>query len=145
MSLRWVREGAARWDADKTRIVGQAPVGVFDSRYRGCRIGDLVPSEWWRVEEDGKVVGYGWLDVVWGDAEILLATDPAAAGHGVGTFIIDQLENEARSRGLRYLYNIVRPTHPRGAQVAAWLTKRGFRATEDGRLVRGVPEHAGAR
>ncbi len=139
MSLRWLRDNPARWDAQKARIVGAAPLGVFDTRYRACREGDLIPSEWWRVEQEGKVVGYGWLDVVWGDAEILLATDPEVARAGVGSFILEQLENEARARGLRYLYNVVRPTHPHGAEVTRWLQKRGFHASEDGRLTRGVP------
>jgi len=139
VSLRWIRDNPARWDVHKAKIVGGAPVGVFDTRYRACREGDLIPCEWWRVERDGEVVGFGWLDVVWGDAEILLATDPEAAGSGVGGFILEQLEAEASSRGLRYLYNVVRPTHPRAAEVTRWLEKRGFHASEDGRLTRGVP------
>jgi ribosomal protein S18 acetylase RimI-like enzyme len=145
MSLRWIRESPGRWDADKARIVGMAPKGVFDTRFAACKDGDLLPAEWWRVEHDGKVVGYGWLDVVWGDAEILLATGADAGGRGVGTFILEQLESEARERGLRYLYNIVRPTHPRAAEVTRWLQKRGFRATEDGRLLRAVPALASPR
>ena len=78
MTLRWIRETPAHWDANKARIVGGAPPGIFDTRYKTCKIGELVPGEWWRVEDDAAVVGYGWLDVVWGDAEILLATDPSA-------------------------------------------------------------------
>jgi N-acetylglutamate synthase-like GNAT family acetyltransferase len=139
MSLRWIQESPGRWDADKARIVGGAPAGVFDSRFRACREGDLLPAEWWRVEDDGKTVGYGWLDVVWGDAEILLASDPGCVGRGVGSFILEGLEAEARDRGLRYLYNLVRPTHPQAAEVTRWLEKRGFHKNEDGRLSRGVP------
>jgi ribosomal protein S18 acetylase RimI-like enzyme len=138
MTLRWIRESPSYWDAGKTRIVGGAPPGIFDTRYRACPEGQLVPAEWWHVEDAGRVVGYGWLDVVWGDAEILLATDPEAQHKGVGSFILTQLEAEARARGLSYLYNIVRPTHPRRAEVIAWLEKRGFHAAEDGRLLRDI-------
>lgn len=134
MALTWVRERAATWDAHKQRIVGEAPKGVFDARYRELTPGAPVPGEWWRVERDGKTVGYGWLEVVWGDAEILLAVDPAEQRHGIGGYALQQLEREAKQRGLRYLYNIVRTTHPRAQQLTAWLEKRGFKASEDGAL-----------
>ena len=139
MTLRWIHESPARWDEDKGRIVGEAPPGIFDSRYKDAKVGALVPGEWWRVvDDDGRVVGYGWLDIVWGDAEILLATDPAAQRRGVGSFILDHLDAEGRTHGVSYLYNMVRPTHPHAAAVIRWLEKHGFRAEEDGRLLRGV-------
>src|SRR5690348_2898282 len=115
MTLTWIRESSPRWDAGKVRIVGEAPAGVFDSRYRKLREGELVHGDWWRVELDGRTVGYGWMDVCWGDAEILLAVDPAARKGGAGNFILQHLHDEARARGLNYLTNIVRSTHPQGA------------------------------
>jgi N-acetylglutamate synthase-like GNAT family acetyltransferase len=138
MPLAWIHESPAKWDADKTRVIGRAPVGVFDARYAQAREGDLVPGEWWRVEEEGRTIGYGWLDVNWGDAEVLLATDPEARGRGVGTFILLNLEAEAFARGLNYLYNVVRSTHPERDKVTEWLAERGFTSSEDGRLMRAV-------
>lgn len=132
--MEWIKEGTTSWDADKKRIVGDAPSGIFDRRYTELAIGDIVPCEWWRVEDDGAVVGYGWLDLVWGDAEILLATAPESRSHGVGTFILDALSKVAREHGVNYLYNVVRTTHPDAARVTAWLEKRGFKASEDGAL-----------
>jgi N-acetylglutamate synthase-like GNAT family acetyltransferase len=139
MSLSWTRERSPIWDADKIRIVGEAKAGIFDTRYGELAEGAPVPGEWWRVERDGQAVGYGWLEVVWGDAEILLATAADARGQGVGAFALENLEREAKQRGLNYLYNVVRPTHPEAEGVTAWLTKRGFKATEDGRLLRATP------
>ena len=132
--MDWIKEGTTSWDADKKRIVGDALAGIFDRRYTELAIGDIVPCEWWRVEDDGIVVGYGWLDIVWGDAEMLLATAPESRGHGVGTFILTALEKEARGHGVNYLYNVVRTTHPDASRVTAWLEKRGFKASEDGSL-----------
>lgn len=132
--MDWIKEGPTRWDDDKQRIIGDAPTGIFDRRYRELKKGDIVPGEWWRVEDAGRVVGYGWLDIVWGDGEILLATAPESRGKGVGSFILRQLEKEARRRGVNYLYNMVRPTHPDGDRVTAWLEERGFEAAEDGCL-----------
>jgi N-acetylglutamate synthase-like GNAT family acetyltransferase len=139
MTLTWIKEQRPTWDAPKMRIVGEAPAGIFDVHYRQLVQGALVPGDWWRVEDGGQILGYGWLDVVWGDAEILVAVDPSARKKGVGAFILDRLEDEARARGLNVLYNIVRPTHPDRDQVSAWFQSRGFRAAEDGSLQRAVP------
>lgn len=138
MALSWIHESPAKWDADKVRLVGRAPAGVFGPRYAAAREGEIVAGEWWRVEEAGRTIGYGWLDVNWGDAEILLATDPEARGRGVGTFILLNLEAEAFARGLNYLSNVVRETHPERERVTAWLAGRGFVPSEDGRLMRAV-------
>ena len=66
MTLSWIAEHPATWDADKRRIVGGASPGIFDSRYARIAEGSIVPGEWWRVDEDGHTVGYGWMDVNWG-------------------------------------------------------------------------------
>ena len=142
MTLKWINESPSYWNADKSRIIAGAPVGVFDVRFGRMNDGDRMSGEWWRAEDDNRTVGYGWLDVVWGDAEILLATDGEAKGKGVGTFILENLEAEAKKKGLNYLYNLVRPTHPDKEQISGWLTKRGFRAKEDGSLVRTITKKA---
>ncbi|HKQ61610.1 MAG TPA: GNAT family N-acetyltransferase [Candidatus Polarisedimenticolaceae bacterium] len=134
--MRWIREDPPRWDAEKARIVGAAPAGVFD--FSAQRPGELVPGEWWRVEDEGQVLGYGWMDCTWGDAEVLLAVDPAARHRGVGTFILDHLETEAAARGLNYLYNVVGATHPEQGTVARWLMERRFEAAGDVLLKRRV-------
>ncbi len=138
MTLSWIAENPPLWDADKMRIVGQAPAGIFDTRYSTLPEGEQVPGEWWRVEDDGKTLGYGWLELVWGDAEILLATDPEARGRGVGGFALENLAKVAAKHGVNYINNIVRPTHPAADELTAWLTKREFKLVEDGRLVRRV-------
>lgn len=141
MKFEWIAESPARWDAPKAEIVGGAAPGIFGEP--GHADGDLVPSEWWHVEADGEIVGFGWMDVTWAEAEILLAVAPAARGKGVGSFILDRLEDEARARGLQYLYNVVRPTHPDRDGVTRWLTARKFEAAhDDDRLVRRVGQAA---
>jgi ribosomal protein S18 acetylase RimI-like enzyme len=148
MSLSWIADSPPIWNDAKSRLISEAGEGIFDRRYAEMKSGDLAPGSWWRVEDDGKVVGFGWLDVVWGDAEILLVTDPKERGRGVGTFIVEHLAAEARSRGLNYLYNTVRPTHPNGDAVSAWLQELGFSKESDGSLVRSstqsFPEKAAA-
>lgn len=138
MGLQWIQESPPYWDADKARIVGGAGTGIFDAALTSQQEGALLPNDWWRAEDDGKTVGYGWMDVTWGDAEVLLAVEPEARGRGVGTFILERLAAEARERGLHYLYNVVSETHPLHAEVTAWLEARSFTASEDGKLLRAV-------
>ena len=138
MSLTWIRESAPAWDADKARVVGGAPPGSLSLALPEA--GAMLPGEWWRVEDGARVVGYGWMDVVWGEGEVLLAVAQEAWGHGVGTFILDHLDAEAARRGLRYIYNAVLPTHPDHERVTRWLMPRGFAlGAEDDRLQRRVP------
>lgn len=134
----WIQERAPRWDNHKKKIVAGAPEGIFDQTYTALGDGEPAPGDWWRVEKSGEVVGYGWLDVVWGDAEILVATSEEARGQGVGTFALDQLAQEAAQRGLNYVCNIVRDEHPKREVVTKWLQNRGFSPTGDGRLSKRV-------
>jgi GNAT superfamily N-acetyltransferase len=137
MSLRWIHESPPRWDAQKAEIVGRAPAGIF--KLGEPAAGDLLPGEWWHVEDEGRVAGFGWMDATWGEAEILLAVAPGSQGRGVGAFILDRLEAEARERGLNYLYNVVRREHPDRAGVTAWLERHRFSPShDDDRLVRQV-------
>ena len=123
--LRWVRREDPTWDDDAQRIVGGAPDGAFDLAYRP---GDPVAGDWWAaVEPNGHVVGLGWMDVGWGEAEILLAVAPDARNGGTGSFVLEHLESEAAAQGLNYVYNTVRSTHPHRDEVADWLTVRGYR------------------
>jgi GNAT superfamily N-acetyltransferase len=131
-SLRWVKDDDPRWDADRERIFGGVPEGVFRSEARTP--GERLTSDWWRVEDGDRVVAYGWLDDVWGDAEILLAVDESARGTGVGAFTLARLEEEAAARGLNYVVNVVRDTHPDRAAVTEWFLAHGFTGTDDGRL-----------
>jgi len=136
MGLQWIADTPPLWDQDKARLVGGAEEGIFDRRYRNMSVGELAPGSWWRVVDGEQTVGFGWLDVVWGDAEILLVSDPERRGQGLGSFILEHLAAEARRRGLNYLYNTVRPAHPHGEEVTAWLRKQGFTDSEDGSLIR---------
>ena len=137
--LAWVAEPQpARWDEDKARIVGGEAEGVFRSQYAGFEPGEIIPGTWFRVESGGEVVGYGWMDLSWGNAEILVATRRDSRGRGVGSFVLDRLRDEARQAGMKYVTNVVRTTHPEKDRVTQWLQKRGFAAGEDGRLFRSL-------
>lgn len=131
-ALSWVHEDDPRWDADRERVFASVPQGVFRTEAR--RPGERLSSDWWRVERDGAVIGYGWLDDVWGDAEVLLAVAEDERRSGVGAFVLSHLEREAAARGLNYVVNVVRDTHPERAAVTSWLERRGYSAAREGPL-----------
>jgi N-acetylglutamate synthase-like GNAT family acetyltransferase len=130
--LTWVKDDDPRWDADRERVFASVPEGVFRAEPRTS--GERLSSDWWRVQDGDRVVGYGWLDDVWGDAEILLAVEQSARGTGAGAFALARLEEEAAARGLNYVLNVVRDTHPDRIAVTEWFLAHGFTGTEDGRL-----------
>lgn len=132
----WVHESPPLWDAEKRRIVGSLPE-VFPA-LAALPEGEVLPGDWWRAEQGGQVVGYGWMDATWGDAEILLAVAPAAQQAGVGSSIVERLAEETRQRGFRYLYNVVPARHPAPEKLKAWLVARGFRDEGDGLLKRAI-------
>lgn len=75
MALSWIREDTPVWDAAKQSIVGGTPEGALS--LAPLQAGELVPGEWFRVDDDGAAVGFGWMDLTWGDAEVTLAVDPS--------------------------------------------------------------------
>ena len=97
-TLQWVREDNPRWDADKDRLFGDlelASVGLSRPA-----VGAAVADEWWQATDAaGVVVGYGWLDSEWGDAEITFMVAPAYRGAGVGDFIVGELGARGRRAG----------------------------------------------
>jgi GNAT superfamily N-acetyltransferase len=134
--LTWVREERPVWDADKVRIIGGAPEGAFVLAFGD---GEELPGEWWSARDDrDQVVGFGRLDTTWGgDAEILLAVAPDGQKGGVGSFILDRLDEEAARRGINYIHNRIRE-HSHRDVVHDWLVVRGFRGPVDGDLRRRV-------
>ncbi len=136
-TLQWVREDNPRWDADKDRLFGDvdlASVGLSRPA-----VGVAVADEWWQATDAaGVVVGYGWLDSEWGDAEITFMVAPAYRGAGVGDFIVGNLEREAGERGLNYIYNRVPASHPDAGWMTGWLAGHGFVDAGSGELRRRV-------
>ena len=146
--LQWIHETIPYWDHDKTRIVGGADDESFPHQFEPLTAANhmgVLPGDWWRIQDGAEVLGYGWMDVTWGDAEMLVVVDPTKRRQGIGTEILDRLEDEARARGLNYLYNFVSPNHPARGEVVRWLRKRSFLAGDDGTLVRAVIRTVKAR
>lgn len=128
-SWTWTHQERPRWDEDKQRIVGGAAAGTFALPHSPDA---PVPGDWWTVgDAEGQVLGLGWLDMGWGEAEIQVAVDPDAQQNGVGSYVLDRLEQEAADRGLNYVYITVSRTHPRRDVVLDWLTARGYQGAAD--------------
>ncbi len=136
MSLGWQKDDDPHWDADRQRLFGAtelASVGM-----ERPEDGAAIADEWWRVTDSEELLGYGWLDSEWGDAQISFLVAPAHRGAGVGAFALDRLEDEARRRGLNYIYNVVPAGHPDPTWMTHWLSMHGFRDSGRGELRRQV-------
>lgn len=140
-SLTWEREARPVWDAEKASIAASAPDGALALDFAA---GAELPGDWFVAKDGDAVVGFGILDTTWGgDAEITLVVDGARQGQGVGSFVMDRLEQEARSRGINYVYNTVRDAHPNRDEVHDWLVVRGYWGNErDASLRKRVDEAA---
>ena len=57
-----MHESPPHWDKTKDAIIGGAPQGIFN--LTNYRAGDVIPGDWWHVEDDGRVVGYGWMGIL---------------------------------------------------------------------------------
>jgi GNAT superfamily N-acetyltransferase len=132
MGLRWTKEELPHWDARKRAVFGADRSDVFGLGAQ--KEGGVLADEWWRVEDGAETVGFGRLDSLWGDAEILLAVAPDRRGRGVGKFVLGHLELEAGHRGLNYVYNTVRKGVPERAMVTEWLKRQGFTDRGEGEL-----------
>lgn len=130
--MEWVRETPAQWDRAKAEVLGELAPELFGLGQPAE--GDAMADEWWRVEDDGEVLGYGRLDETWGDAEILMLVAPKRRSSGVGRFILSRLEAEAAARNVNYIYNVVPQRHPDPESVTDFLTAHGFERTEVGEL-----------
>ena len=141
MTLHWTKEDAPVWDAAKQAVFG--PDGLAATGLVPPADGAPLADEWWRVTDSGgAVVGYGWLDSEWGDAQITFLVAPGRRGAGLGEFIVGRLEQEAAGRGLNYIYNVVPATHPDPAWMTHWLTEHGFTVSATGDLRRRVRHEA---
>ena len=131
--MKWVKEDLPRWDDDKQRLFDDAALLAVGMHRPGP--GTPLADEWWHVVgDDGAVVGYGWLDSEWGDAQITFFVDPARRGAGIGEFVLDHLEDEAHKRGLNYIYNVVPDTHPDRRWMTTWLESHGLTDSGQGDL-----------
>lgn len=128
MDFRWIREQDPRWDEHKRAAFGAEGFGA--RAFGPPKPGDALGDQWWQVlDGDGaeeRVVGFGRLDSMWGDAEILVGVLPEHRRRGLGGWILRQLEREASAEGLNYLYNRVDPAQPDAEGVSAWLAASGF-------------------
>lgn len=142
MHLRWIKEQRPTWDDAKTHVFAGAP-GLFAVAH-DSRPGDLLPGEWWHVELAGTIVGYGWIEFNWAQGELLLAVDATVRGRGVGTFVLSHLHDEARARGLNYVYNVIPKAHPEPQRLVQWLKDRGYRISGDNELRANLSDKASA-
>ncbi|GEM_PF-5388488 len=122
--MYWIKEDKAIWNENKARIIG-SNIGSFFLDFPVQS--DILPGEWFNLtDENGEIVGYGWINVSEGDAEISVAIDGKYQGRGYGSQIIDNLYREVESLGFEEIIVVVRQENPNASDVVKWAYKNGY-------------------
>ena len=139
-SLTWVKDDDPRWDADRERVFATVGPGVFPGRAASRGSGCPVTGGGSRTTAGSSATAGSTTSGA--TRRSCSRSRRAARGTGAGAFALARLEEEAAARGLNYVVNVVRDTHPDRDAVTAWFLAHGFTGTDDGRLRKQVGDRA---
>ena len=101
----------------------RAPWTSRAHRGSGCQVTGGPPptmTSWWSATA-------GWTQRGAAMPKSSSRLDPDCRATGIGSFILEHLEEEAAKRGLNHVHNTVRETHPDRDGVHDWLAIRGYK------------------
>ncbi|WP_158231574.1 GNAT family N-acetyltransferase [Sporosarcina sp. P18a] len=114
------------WDTEKENIFAEIAEGTFED-LSNLELGTPLYQEWWKlIDENGRILGYGWVSYRNDDFEISLVVDTKHQGVGLGSFIMDKLEAIAVEKGFNEIVAIVKNTNPNSEVMIKWLFKKGY-------------------
>ncbi|GAA0337262.1 hypothetical protein GCM10008967_29430 [Bacillus carboniphilus] len=103
-----IKEEHSIWDTEKEIIFAEVADGTFDN-LNNLELGLQLNQEWWKlIDENEKVLGFGWVNYENDDFEISLVVDTNHQGEGLGSFIIEKLEAIALEKGFNKIVAIVK-------------------------------------
>lgn len=120
----WIKEEKPLWDRNKIKIIG-SNIGCFV--ISDIQEGDKLEGKWFKLTDKyGQIVGYGWIDIIGGEAEISVAVDKKYKGNGYGTQIINNLYTEIKKLGFDEVIAVVREENSNAEDVIRWVYKNGY-------------------
>jgi GNAT superfamily N-acetyltransferase len=121
-----IKEEHSVWDTEKEIIFAEVSDGTFDN-LNNLELGSQLNQEWWKLIDDNeRVLGFGWINYENGDFEISLVVDTNHQGEGLGSFIIEKLEAIALEKGFNEVVAIVKKTNPNSEEMIDWLYKKSY-------------------
>ena len=109
--------------ADEEQVVGRrSRIGLSDLRQWLSRVD--FDADTWIFEDDGRLVAFGWGEIMgdlgWGIGIV----HPAAKGRGIGTDLVERSEQRARERGATRMHQV---TLAADTRAFALLAAHGYR------------------
>lgn len=120
----WIKEEEPVWDSDKEDIIDCAPQGSFNM---GPKSNGTISGDWWKLVENKRVIGYGWISMISGDAELLIAVRKSEQHKGYGNIILENLEMEASKLKHNKVVAIIQSENINAVNIIYWLDRKGFR------------------
>ncbi|MCM0625132.1 GNAT family N-acetyltransferase [Lysinibacillus sp. OL1_EC] len=123
--MRLIKEENSIWNIEKETIVAEAGEGTFDNS--NSELGTLLNQEWWKLIDDNeRLIGFGWVDYENDDFEISVAVTKEYQGLGLGSFILVELEHIAKEKGFNETVAIVKESNQESDKMIKWLYKKGY-------------------
>ncbi|MFE4354013.1 GNAT family N-acetyltransferase [Peribacillus butanolivorans] len=125
--MKLIKEENPIWDIEKENIVGKVEGGTFN--LDNLEVGTQLHQEWWKlIDDNDRVLGFGWINYENGDFEISLAVHKDYQGSGSGSIIIEGLESIAKEKGFNKTVAIVKKTNPNSLKMIKWLYQKKYMA-----------------
>ena len=130
--LHLIKEDNPIWNLEKNRIFTSIDQGTFEYNLKELGLGIALEHEWWKLVENKKVLGFGWINYTNDDFEISFVVYDDYTGKGLGSFIINELEKLGESKGYRKILAIVKETNPNSEKIIEYLYRKGYSFYIDG-------------
>jgi ribosomal protein S18 acetylase RimI-like enzyme len=121
--MDWIQEQPALWDETKQNILG-ANKGAFDIEH--TQVGGELDGVWFKLIDNNEIIGYGWIDLAYGNPEISIAVDSHKRFSGYGNTILRNLEEKALALGFSEVECIVRRKNADAINAIKWFHRNGF-------------------
>ena len=123
--MKLIKDGESIWDIAKETIIGKVEEGTFE--FYNLELGSKLNQEWWKLVDDNeRVLGFGWINYAHDEFEISLAVDEDSRGDGLGSFIVEEFERIAKEKGFNETLAIIKHSNHNSLKMVEWFYQKGY-------------------
>lgn len=123
--MKLIKDEKLIWDIEKETIFEKIEKGTFE--FCNLEIGSKLEQGWWKlVDENERVLGFGWINYKNDDFEISLAVNEDSRGTGFGSFIVKELEGIAKEQGFNETAAIIKQSNPNSSKMVEWFYQKDY-------------------